>query len=71
MNLEIMYQDKYVGDILMAPKLKWIRDVFKLDYFKYIPLESAKLLLPAGLDSTWTVIGPSHATNNWFTFKFV
>ncbi|MED6211190.1 hypothetical protein PIB30_071321 [Stylosanthes scabra] len=115
-NLEIMYQEKYDVDILMASKLKWIRDVFKLNYFKvslpdcnyhnsnvmheqksrcqhevgdggtiklslgksyfrssrvYIPLESAKFLLPAGLDSTWTVIGPCHATNNRFTFKFV
>ncbi|MED6157730.1 hypothetical protein PIB30_026126 [Stylosanthes scabra] len=34
MQLGIMYQNKYVGDVLIGSKLKWIKDVFQLDYFK-------------------------------------
>ncbi|MED6199223.1 hypothetical protein PIB30_073921 [Stylosanthes scabra] len=37
----------------------------------YIPCNFAKLLLPAGVDIVWTVVGPSRPGNNRFRFKFV
>ncbi|MED6130696.1 hypothetical protein PIB30_003274 [Stylosanthes scabra] len=37
----------------------------------YLSVEFARYLLPVGLGSYWTVIGPTHPINNRFKFKFV